>query len=65
MGRWTVGVGLLVAGLVGAGCNPTCSSTCRRYYEPDQCDGAPTAIPLDEAIDQCVEVCSVALTHAR
>jgi len=55
----------IIAGLalavLGTGCQPTCQSTCNRYYSVDECDAKPAGIDEDEALQLCLQTCSDAL----
>lgn len=50
-----------VVGVFGAGCKPTCVSTCNRYYAEEECDARPDGIPADEAIPSCITACEAAI----
>jgi hypothetical protein len=58
-------VKLLALGLLtqlGA-CNPTCQSSCRRFYAdaPDGCGASPEGLPAADAIESCIDICQDAL----
>ncbi|HMV66255.1 MAG TPA: hypothetical protein PKA64_05355 [Myxococcota bacterium] len=54
---------LLVVASSLAACNPTCQSSCRRFYAdaPDGCGAGPEGKPAAEAIDSCINICQDAM----
>jgi len=52
---------LLLAPAALTACGPTCQSTCRRFYDPIECDATPRGLTSEEAIEQCISVCQNAL----
>ena len=42
-------------------CKPTCQSTCRRFYDPTECNATPQGVASEEAIEGCIDVCQDAL----
>lgn len=61
--RRSLALALLVAPALLAACGPTCQSTCRRFYEQEQCDALPEGLPREDAISQCYDICQDALQN--
>jgi hypothetical protein len=60
--RWTAALALLTVLSTACG-QPTCLSTCRRFYapEPDGCGAAPDGLTTEDAIGQCTDICQAAI----
>jgi hypothetical protein len=52
----------LIAAIFLAGCQPTCSSTCTRFYAETECGAGPEGLPTEDAIQECVAICQEAVT---
>lgn len=50
-----------LASVAAAGCQPTCTSTCNRYYAAEECGARPVGLTEDVAIRGCVQVCNDAM----
>lgn len=55
---------LLAMVTFASACGPTCQSTCRRFYEDEQCNAGPAGLATEEAIGQCQDICQDALQVA-
>lgn len=52
---------LLAVPALLAGCGPTCAQTCERYLAEAECDGAPDAISVEQALQGCNAQCNRAM----
>lgn len=59
--RSLVPFALLAAPALLAACGPTCAQTCERYLAETECDAAPDAISVEEALAGCNAQCNRAM----
>ena len=58
--RWMFAA-LAMSSVVLTACQPTCQSSCTRFYSDEECGAGPAGQPTEEAIQTCISVCQEAL----